>query len=130
MISAGKPWVTVYVVEDSPAIRERLVEIVAHAERATIVGEAETVVDAIAGIRASSPDLVLLDIHLRDGSGLDVLKARWDAPRAPQFVVLTNDTSDRQRSTCMAAGASHFLDKSHDFLRVNEIISTFRPTRT
>lgn len=120
---------TVYVVEDSPAIRERLVEIVAHAEGATIVGEAETAVDAIAGIRDCAPDLVLLDIHLRDGSGLEVLRARFDHLRAPLFVVLTNDTSESQRRTCMAAGASHFLDKSHDFLRVNEIISSFGPAR-
>ena len=124
MASAIKPSVTVFVVEDSPAIRERIVEMLTHVDAATLVGEAETAVDAIAGIRACHPDLVLLDIHLREGSGLDVLRATRAAASRPTFVVLTNDTSEFQRATCLAAGANHFLDKSLDFLRVTEIIST------
>lgn len=130
MCSATRDAVTVYIVEDAPSIRERLVEMIAHADRATVVGEAETAVEAIAGIRASRPDLVLLDLHLRDGLGLDVLRASRGAPHAPTYIVLTNDPSERQRSACMAAGASHFLDKSLDFLRVTEIISTFSLPRT
>ena len=129
MASATHPSVTVFVVEDSPAIRERLVEMLAHVEVATVVGEAETAVDAIAGIRECAPDVVLLDLHLRDGNGLDVLWASRGASPRPTFFVLTNDTSERQRSSCMAAGANHFLDKSLDFLRVTEIISSFELPR-
>jgi len=125
MDSAASPHVTVFVVEDSPAIRERIVEMLAHVEAATLVGEAETALDAIDGIRRCAPDLVLLDIHLREGSGLEVLRATRDTAGRPMFVVLSNDTSAKQRSTCLAAGAKHFLDKSLDFLRITEIISTF-----
>lgn len=125
MVSATPPQVSVFVVEDSPAIRERLIEMLAHVDAATLVGEAETAHDAIDGIRRVAPDVVLLDIHLREGSGLDVLRATRDATGRPVFVVLSNDTSAKQRSTCLAAGAKHFLDKSLDFLRITEIISTY-----
>ena len=125
MVSATTRHVSVFVVEDSPAIRERLVEMLAHVDGATLVGEAETALDAIDGIRRCAPDLVLLDIHLREGSGLDVLRAMRGATGRPMFVVLSNDTSAKQRSACLAAGAMHVLDKSLDFLRITEIISTF-----
>ena len=130
MAAATQPSVTVFVVEDSPAIRERIVEILSHVDAATLVGEAETARDAIAGIRDHAPDLVLLDLHLREGSGLDVLRATTNGSRAPTFVVLTNDPSDLQRATCLSAGATHFLDKSLDFLRVTEIISGFPASRS
>jgi DNA-binding NarL/FixJ family response regulator len=115
--------VSVYLVEDSAPLRARLVEIVQTSD-ACVVGEAETADEAIAGITLAHPDVVLLDLHLRRGGGLDVLRALTGSPAAPAFIVLTNDPNDGYRDACMAAGAQAFLDKSRDFLRINEIIGS------
>ena len=65
---------TVFLVEDSLAIRARLAETIRSIDGTRLVGEAGTVGAAIAGIRSSHPGAVILDLQLEDGSGLDVLK--------------------------------------------------------
>ena len=119
MLSAAA---TIYVVDDSPALRARIIEMLSVVCRPRIVGEAETAGDAIAGIRATRPDAVVLDLNLRQGSGLEVLRAFHRERDAPLFIVLTNDPSERRRRDCLAAGAGHFLDKSNEFLRINDIV--------
>ena len=114
--------VAVYLVEDCTAIRARMAEMVERCH-ARVVGEAETADDAIAGIPAADPDVVLLDLHLRKGSGLDVLRALGPHQHGPVFIVVTNDPTEGYRKACMAAGAAEFLDKSHEFLRIPQIIA-------
>jgi DNA-binding NarL/FixJ family response regulator len=122
MQSVRPQGVAVYLVEDSSAIRARMAEMVERCD-ARVVGEAETADDAIAGIRIAHPDLVLLDLHLRSGSGLDVLRALGHDEARPVFIVVTNDPNDGYRKACLAAGAREFLDKSHEFLRIQQIIA-------
>jgi DNA-binding NarL/FixJ family response regulator len=118
---------TVYVVEDNAPLRARIIEMLHEACRPRIVGEAETAVDAIAGIRATHPDAVVLDLNLRKSSGLDVLRAFQRDDTAPLFIVLTNDPCEPRRRDCLAAGAGYFLDKSHEFLRINDIVGSLAP---
>jgi len=118
----------VFIVDDVPSMRERLVELVADLPDVDIVGDAGTAQDAIAGILAARPACVLLDYQLIGGTGLDVLRAVH--PKAPEtvFVVLTNLPDPQYRRACMAAGASHFLDKSTEFERVADLIRGMRET--
>jgi DNA-binding NarL/FixJ family response regulator len=113
----------VFLVDDSQPIRTRLAEMLERLDAVRVVGEADSPDEAIAGILASEPDVVLLDLHLRGGSGLTVL--RTVHARAPQvvFVVLTNHPTQQHRKLCLDAGARHFLDKSNEFSRVNEIVA-------
>lgn len=72
-----------YVVENSNYLRERLVRLVSRRSNVQVVGYAATARDAVEEIRMLKPDVVLLDIRLDQGSGLDVLKqikARKDKP--------------------------------------------------
>lgn len=96
---------------------------------ARVVGAAETAADAIAGIRDKAPDVAIVDLHLREGSGLEVLRTIGADPRRPTFVVLTNLPTEQYRQACLAAGARHFLDKSRDFFRINEIVGAPDSTR-
>lgn len=85
-----------------------------------IVGEAVTTTDAIEGILALRPDVVTLDIHLHDGSGLKVIReVRKLAPEV-HFVVLTNHPDPFYRRAFAREGASCFLDKSREFGRVRD----------
>jgi DNA-binding NarL/FixJ family response regulator len=113
---------TVYLVEDSLAIRARLAQTIQGIAGARLAGEAGTVSAAIDGIRATHPGVVILDLQLEDGSGLEVLKAVRPASPAMHVAVLTNYATDQHRRACMDAGAEYFLDKSSDFPRIREIV--------
>lgn len=113
---------TVYLVEDSLAIRARLAQTIQGIEGARLAGEAGTVGAAIDGIRATHPGVVILDLQLEDGSGLEVLKAVRPASPAMHVAVLTNYATEQHRRACMDAGAEYFLDKSSDFPRIREIV--------
>ncbi len=119
----SEPPTNVFIVEDSAAIRERLIGLLGDIEGVTVVGEADTAQAAIEGILRTKPDSVVLDIQLTGGSGLEVL--RKIHPLAPEvvFIVLTNHSNPQYRRICTEAGASHFLDKSSEFARVMKIIA-------
>ena len=80
----------VFIVEDSPSIRSRLVELVGEVDGMCVVGEAETPAEAIAGISETQPDCVVLDFQLIGGTAVDVLRAVHPASPEIAFVVLTN----------------------------------------
>jgi DNA-binding NarL/FixJ family response regulator len=120
---------SVYVVDDLPAMRERLCALVGEVSNTEVVGTAGTPADAIAGVLEMRPDCVLLDYQLEGGTGLDVLRAVH--PKAPEvvFVVLTNNALPQYRRACFAAGAQHFLDKATEFDQVRDLIRQAGATR-
>ncbi|MCW5633024.1 MAG: response regulator transcription factor [Rubrivivax sp.] len=119
----------VFVVEDAPQVRSRLVALLQAVAGVQVVGEADTVRSAVAGILDTSPDAVLLDLQLLDGNGLDVLAAV--KPQRPDMhvVVLSNFATPQYRDASLAAGAEVFLDKSHDFARLPSILQGWLPPR-
>lgn len=117
--------VRVVIVDDSPIVRVRLKALLhADAPHAEVVGEAEEAQTAIRLIQDTSPDVVILDLKLAGGSGLEVLRAVKLAPSTPVVIVLTNLTSFEYQTTCLEAGAEFFLDKSFGFDRLAETIQT------
>lgn len=113
----------VFVVEDSPEVRERLMQLLAGVPGATVVGQAAETEAAIGGILAARPDLVLLDLSLEDGSGFDVLRAVQRAEPGIDFYMLSNFASEPYRRHAARLGARGFFDKSSDFGRVRELVA-------
>ena len=118
----------VFVVEDSAAVRERLVELIQEVEAMQVVGEAGTYGTAVAGIMSTLPDVAILDIKLADdaGSGIDVLNEVRKAMPAMRAIVLSNYVSPQHLKASADAGAEFFLDKSSDFERIPEILEQMR----
>ena len=110
------PGLKTYLVEDSPVIRENLIATLEELGPVELVGMAEDEDTALRWLAESgnTVDLVIVDIFLRTGSGLGIL--RGAAPLRPQarFVVLTNYASPDMRRTCLALGAAEVFDKSND----------------
>lgn len=113
----------VFIVDDSKALRVRLVELLSGIEGVSIVGQARTAVEAIEGIRRLRPRVVILDIQMPGGSGLEVLKAVKEAPDAPIVLMLTNHPYQQYRERCFALGADYFLDKTRDFDKLTDIFT-------
>jgi DNA-binding NarL/FixJ family response regulator len=106
---------TVFLVEDAPLLRERLEALIAAIPGTSVVGHAAGAQDALRGILDARPDVVVLDIHLADGNGFDVLRGLRAAQFAPEIHVLTNYPLDKYRETAERLGARGFFDKSTQF---------------
>jgi len=112
----------VYIVDDSPLIRERLVRMLGSLEDVELVGQAASAREAIAGIRRTQPRAVVLDLNLVGESGFEVLRAIHSERPRIAFVVLTALAEPQYERACKAQGASYFLDKSTQFEQVPEIL--------
>ena len=113
----------VFVAEDSAAVRARLVEMLNDLPGVSVVGEAATPADTVAGILRTFPDYVLLDFQLEGGTGVDVLRTIRSQVPGVVFVVLTNFAQPQVRAVCMKAGADAFFDKSTEMGKVKDLIA-------
>lgn len=118
----------VFVVEDSAAVRERLIEMIREIEDVEVVGEADTFDTAVNGILSTRPDVAVLDIKLADdgGSGIDVLNEVRKGLPAMKAIVLSNYATPQHMKASADAGAEYFLDKSADFERITEILKQMK----
>lgn len=100
----------ILIVDDHPAVRKGLRGAI---ESAGYIcsGEAESKVGAIAQLAVATPDLLLLDLNLPDGSGIDLIK--WVRKHSPNLaiVVLTMSDSREDLLAVMRSGASAYLSK-------------------
>ena len=78
-----------------------------------VVGDAATVAEAVALIREQAPDVVLLDVHMPDGGGLEVICARSAATRRrPQFLALSVSDAAEDVIAVIRAGARGYVTKT------------------
>jgi DNA-binding NarL/FixJ family response regulator len=113
----------VFLVEDSPLIRARLAQALSSIGGISVVGEAETPASAIAGILREHPHVVVLDIQLADGSGLEVLREIRRVDQGVVFVVFTSSAYPQYRKACLDMGANHFLDKKTEYKELRQLLT-------
>jgi DNA-binding NarL/FixJ family response regulator len=109
----------VFVVEDSELIRKRIIENVSTMGGFEVVGFAESAGDAVKSISELRPDIVITDIQLKEGSGIDVVRKVRASPYVPRprIFVLTNYAFPEYKRQCSVAGADEFFDKSSEYDR-------------
>lgn len=110
-IEDGTRTVRVVLVDDHPVVRSGLRAWLDSRDGIEVAGEAETARDAVSLIAAARPDVVVLDLKLPDGSGLDVLIRIRDTDDPPGVVVLTSFGDDRDIISAVEGGADGFLHK-------------------
>jgi CheY-like chemotaxis protein len=112
------------VVEDSPQIAERLVELVSVPDRVAVVATAATEDEALAACDQFTIDLAIVDLQLAQGTGFGVIRRLRAAAgdRAACIVVLTNHAVPALKVAAFEAGADFFLDKSKDFATIPRLI--------
>ncbi len=113
----------VVVVEDSEAFLLRLRAALSELP-VKLVGSAANSPDAIAVIDKTEPDLVLLDVFLKDSSGVDVLRHLAKNKSKTRTLVMTSEQAAGLRSACFALGAHRFLDKAGVILSLEEEVQS------
>ncbi|HEV2913747.1 MAG TPA: response regulator transcription factor [Pyrinomonadaceae bacterium] len=111
----------IFIVDDSKAIRERLAKMLSEIDGVKVIGEASNAAEAVTGIRTLKPKVVILDIQMPDGNGIEVLKIIKQEKPAPLVMMMTNHSSAYYREKCLKLGADYFLDKARDFEKLVEI---------
>jgi DNA-binding NarL/FixJ family response regulator len=114
---------SVLLVEDSRVLAERLRETVLSVPGVHLAGTVDSEADAVAALQRHPVDVLLLDLHLRQGTGFGVLRAIPGSPACKVVViVLTNYDLAEYRRAAAALGARHFLDKLRDFDRLPTLL--------
>jgi|SRR6185503_8410305 len=105
----------VFLVEDAPLLRERLAALIASIPGSRAVGHADGAQEAVRRILAERPDVVVLDLHLAEGNGFDVMRALRAAAFEVAIYVLTNHPLEGYRQLAQRLGARGFFDKTTEF---------------
>ncbi len=106
----------IFLVEDNPIIRDSLTETLAELVGAITVGSSETEQGAKAWL-ANNPDewdLAIVDLFLKQGSGIQVVSTLRQRPVAQKVVVLSNYAAPAVRAECLRLGADKVFDKINE----------------
>ncbi len=105
-----------YLVEDSATIRENLISTLEEIAPVKVVGFAETELEASAWLLAHDGDwkLAIVDLFLKEGSGLGVLKGCQNRNADQKVIVLTNYATSDIRRRCAELGSDAVFDKSNE----------------
>lgn len=103
--------ISVALVEDDPRTRERLVQALARAPRLSLAHAAATVGDMVGWLRANSVDVLLVDLGLPDGSGLEVIRQCRALSPVTEVMVITMFGDEAHMMNAFEAGARGYLLK-------------------
>jgi DNA-binding NarL/FixJ family response regulator len=123
--------IRVLIADDSAQLRHQLIAILKDLPEVEIVGEAEDCVEAIFAIRALKPDVVVLDVRMPRGNGIEVLSSIRQDTHFPIVMMLSNHATPPYQVQATRAGAAYFFDKANGIEQVkqtmNEIITDSQP---
>ena len=113
----------VLIADDSKIIRSRIAKILSEYKQIDSIDEANNVQEAIELIHKSYPNVLILDIKMPDGNGMEVLNAiGHDHSPSPVVIVITNYPFPEYEKEYMTAGADFFFDKSSEFKLMKKVI--------
>ncbi len=112
----------VFVADDSAPVRERILSMLEGIPGVQVVGHAEDSIAARLLITALQPDVVILDINMPGGSGIEVLHEIKHQTPSPTVIMLTNYSQPQYRARCLEEGADYFFDKSSEFEKIRGVL--------
>jgi DNA-binding NarL/FixJ family response regulator len=105
----------ILLVDDSDIFRLSIKKRLSREKEYEKLDEAESYYDALFKIRNNEPDIVILDIRMPGGNGIDVLKEIKKHYPSIKVIMMTNFPFSLYRNECIRAGADYFFDKIRDF---------------
>jgi two-component system, NarL family, response regulator NreC len=114
--------VSVLIADDSSVVRERMQALLSEIPGVSVVGQTTDVSGTMDEVRRLRPAVLMLDLSMPGGSGLDVLR-QIQAEEVPSMtIVLTNYSFPEYEKETRRYGACAFLNKSTEFLKAAEIV--------
>ena len=104
--------IRIYLIDDHPVVRECLGRAIAAEGGLEVVGEAATAADGLAGAIATSPNVVVVDLHLPDRDGPDLIAALRAALPNARLVVVSAYDDEYRVAEALRAGAHGYLLKT------------------
>lgn len=120
----------ILIVDDSEIMRERLKATLSEITELENISQAKDSLEAIRTFEKLHPEVVILDIRMPGGSGIDVLPEMKTATKPPLVIVLTNYPYPQYRRKCIEAGADFFFDKSTEFDKVTEVLKQLKQNQS
>ena len=101
----------ILICDDHEVVREGLRGLLGRQAGMTVVGEAGTVAEAVEAAARTAPDVVIMDVRLPDGSGVEACRAIREAQPETKVIMLTSYADDEALFASIIAGASGYLLK-------------------
>jgi len=110
------------VVDDSKLIRDSLRGLLKTIAGITSVTEAATLAQALQSAWLDPPSLVILDLRLPDGLGMQIIGPLKSISAGLRIAVFTIHADDKYRAQCLALGADWFFDKATEFDKLLDVV--------
>jgi two-component system, OmpR family, response regulator len=111
------------VIEDSSELGDRIAELVVQIPEIDLIGVTDSEAEALRILKRGAVHIVLLDLHLKQGTGFGILRSMSTLSNKPQTIVFTNHSSAGYEKSVLTLGATMFLDKARDFPRLRQILA-------
>ena len=121
--------IRVLVVDDDFRVAGIHAAFVERTEGFEVAGSSRTAAAALADVARLEPDLVLMDIYLPDGNGLDVVRTLLERPHPPHVIVITAARELAAVRQAMQLGALHYLVKPFGYEVLAEQLESYRRLR-
>ncbi len=130
-VNDHSPKLCCYLVEDSPLIVQTLIDTIEQMIDMKVIGFSADSATACAWLNEhhQQVDVVITDIFLKQGNGLDVLTCLQSLPSQCVKVVLTNYATVDMRARCQALGADRVFDKSSELDELMAYCAGLQPSR-
>jgi len=112
----------VMIVDDHEVVRRGIAEVVERADGMSVVAEAGSVLEAVQRAELVRPDVMLVDLQLPDGTGIDVIRKVRERLPGTRCVVLTSFDDDAALAAALEAGAVAYLLKSVRGVEITEVV--------
>ena len=112
----------VIIADDSKILRERISSMLSTIPGVEIVAEAENSHEAMKYIEKLKPDVLILDIRMPNGNGIEVLKSIKQKKLSLIKIILTNYPLQQYKVKCFELGADYFFDKAAEFEALKEVV--------
>ena len=121
--------IRVLIVDDDYHVANIHTAYVERTDGFVVVGQAHTAAEARELTTSLHPDLVLMDIYLPDGNGLDVVRSLLEQPQPPDVIVISAARELDAVRTAMQLGAVHYLVKPFGYQVLGERLGAYRRLR-
>jgi DNA-binding NarL/FixJ family response regulator len=122
--------ISVMIVDDHEVVRRGIAEVVERTDGMTVVAEAGSVADGVRRATLVRPQVLLVDLQLPDGTGIDLMRSVRETLPSAKAIVLTSFDDDDAVAAALDAGAAAYLLKSVRGAEITDVIRAVAAGRT